>query len=375
LILRNRAFDHDPFVDLRKLFIDVFDPQPGETAAVFVDIPHGSLADNDEWQARRVMATRWHNALSALATERKFQVLPLVSYPATGGNNAQLPPEGMQSGRAISLEEIAKRVTLLLAMTEFSASAPLIGWTKQFKLRAASMPRVAPQMESTALVADYAYVARSCARLRDRLAKACMADIGFSTGDCFRFDFRFREAEVDDGHLPITAPAPRLINLPSGEAFIAGYEGEKGVASETSGVLPIPWQNEIVHARVVQNRVDEIAGNTPASRDLHDFLFVDAARGNVAELGLGCNPMARVWGNVLEDEKAGPHIALGRSEHLGGTVGPSAFRDARNVWHEDFVYARGCPVQIKRMTLVNDKGNSEVLFANGSYAAELEVGI
>jgi leucyl aminopeptidase (aminopeptidase T) len=202
-----------------------------------------------------------------------------------------------------------------------------------------------------------------------------MADIEFSTGDSFRFDFRFREAKVDDGHLQITAPAPRLINLPSGEAFITGYEGEKGVASETSGVLPIPWQNEIVRVRVVQNRVEEVVGSTSASSDLREFLFADAARCNVAELGLGCNPMARVWGNVLEDEKAGPHIALGRSEHLGGTVGPSAFRDPRNVWHEDFVYARGCPVQIKRLTLVNDKGNSEVLFANGSYAAELEVGI
>jgi leucyl aminopeptidase (aminopeptidase T) len=368
-------FDHDPFVDLRKLFIDVFDPQPGETAAVFIDIPHGRLVDNDEWRTRRAMATRWHNALSSLAAERRFEVLPLVSFNATGGNNAQVPPEGMQSGRAISLEEIAKRVTLLLAMTEFSASAPLIGWTKQFKLRAASMPRVAPQMESSALAADYAHVARSCARLRDRLAKACMADIEFSTGDSFRFDFRFRKAEVDDGHLPMTAPAPRLINLPSGEAFIAGYEGEKGVASETSGVLPIPWQNEIVRARVVQNRVEEIVGSTPASSDLREFLFADAARCNVAELGLGCNPMARVWGNVLEDEKAGPHIALGRSEHLGGTVGPSAFRDARNVWHEDFVYARGCPVQVVRMELVDEAGGRKPLFANGSYTADLEIGI
>jgi leucyl aminopeptidase (aminopeptidase T) len=173
----------------------------------------------------------------------------------------------------------------------------------------------------------------------------------------------------------MTAPAPRLINLPSGEAFIAGYEGEKGVASETSGVLPIPWQNGIVRARVVQNRVEEVVGDTPASSDLRDFLFADAARCNVAELGLGCNPIARVWGNVLEDEKAGPHIALGRSEHLGGTVGPSAFRDARNVWHEDFVYARGCPVQVVRMELVDEAGGRTPLFANGSYTADLEIGI
>ena len=38
-------------------------------------------------------------------------------------------------------------------------------------------------MEETALAADYAQVARSCARLRDRLAAADYAQIGFSNGD------------------------------------------------------------------------------------------------------------------------------------------------------------------------------------------------
>ncbi|MDB6146945.1 MAG: hypothetical protein JWO45_609, partial [Spartobacteria bacterium] len=154
-----------------------------------------------------------------------------------------------------------------------------------------------------------------------------------------------------------------------------GYEGEKGQPSQTCGVLPIPWQNEIVRVRVDENRVQEVMGDTPGTSSLRDFLFADSARCNVAELGLGCNPKARVWGNVLEDEKAGPHIALGRSEHLGGTLGPNAFREPKNIWHEDFVYARGCPVQIQNMSLLDDSGNAEMLFVNGSYAPEFEVGI
>jgi leucyl aminopeptidase (aminopeptidase T) len=85
--------------------------------------------------------------------------------------------------------------------------------------------------------------------------------------------------------------------------------------------------------------------------------------------------MARVWGNVLEDEKAGPHIALGRSEHLGGTTGPEAFNDPRHVWHEDFVYARESPVQIRKLALVDSTGHRELLFENGSYVPELEIGI
>jgi leucyl aminopeptidase (aminopeptidase T) len=85
--------------------------------------------------------------------------------------------------------------------------------------------------------------------------------------------------------------------------------------------------------------------------------------------------MARVWGNVLEDEKAGPHIALGRSEHLGGVTGPDAFSDPRHVWHEDFVYARESPIQIRQMALVDSAGNRQPLFMAGSYVPELEIGI
>ena len=363
-------------MDLRKLFIDVFDPQPGETASVVVDVPHGRIADNDEWKARREMAERWHKALANLAAERKFEIQPLITFKATGSNNAQLPSEAVKDGWPVLFEQIAAHSTLIVAMTEFSASAPLLGFGKKFPtLRSASMPRVAAEMESSALAADYAVVARSCARLRERLVQASMADIEFSNGDTFRFDFRFRQPEVDDGHLPLSAPAPRLINLPSGEAYITGYEGEQGVASETSGVLPIPWENDVVRMEVQENRVRGVIGKTPAAGSLRDFLFLDPARCNIAELGLGCNPMARVWGNALEDEKAGPHIALGRSEHLGGTVGPGAFRDPRNVWHEDFVYARGCPIGIKQMSLIDQDGRAQLLFGEGSYVPELEIGI
>jgi hypothetical protein len=363
-------------LNLRKLFIDVFDPQPGETAVVVVDLPHGEIAENDAWRERRAMAERWHAALSEFGAERQFDVLPLVTFEATGMNNGQLPEHGSQSGVSVVLEEIGARTTLLLALTEFSASAPLIGWTKKFpQLRAASMPRVAPEMESTALAADYAQVARSCERLRARLAGAHSAEIEFSTGDHLVFDFRFRVPEVDDGNLHRDAPEPRLINLPSGETFTAAYEGERDTPSLTNGVLPVWYKGEIVRLGVNANRVEGVIDTTPAARALGDFLCLDRARRNVAELGLGCNPMARVWGNVLEDEKAGPHIALGRSEHLGGATGPDAFSDPRHVWHEDFVYARESPIQIKRLVLVDATGHREPLFINGSYVPELEIGI
>jgi hypothetical protein len=364
-------------LDLQKLFTDLFDPQPDEIALVLVDTPHAALHDTPAWQDRRAMAERWRSALETLGARRGFVVAPLIEFPATGAHNADLPEEGRQSGQSVRLQVLAEQATLLLAMTQFSASAPLIGWTRRFpRLRVASMPMVAPAMEATALAADYAQVARSCARLREQLNAADLARVGFSNGDALTLDLRYRTAHADDGLLRSDKLPPRLVNLPCGEAYTAVYEGEHpGVLSETRGVLPVEWRGEIIRLEIEQNRVVDVLGRSEAATDLRDFLTLDAARRNVAELGLGCNPTARVWGNVLEDEKAGPHIALGRSEHLGGVTGPDSFADPRHIWHQDFVYARASQIHVAELVLTKSHGQATSLVVNGHYVEELEVGI
>jgi leucyl aminopeptidase (aminopeptidase T) len=364
-------------LDLQKLFTDLFDPQPGELALVLVDTPHGALHDTPGWQQRRAMAERWHDALETLGAQRGFTVAPLIAFPATGAHNANLPEEGAQDGQPVRLEMLAGQATLLFAMTQFSASAPLIGWTRRLpRLRVVSMPMVAPEMEATALAADYVQVARSCARLREKLNAADFARVGFSNGDTLTLDLRYREAHADDGLLRPDKAPPRLVNLPCGEAYIALYEGERpGAPSETRGVLPVEWRGEVIRLEIEQNQVVDVLGRSEAANDLRDFLTLDAARRNVAELGLGCNPTARVWGNVLEDEKAGPHIALGRSEHLGGVTGPDAFGDPRHIWHQDFVYARQSQIHVAELTLTDPRGQAALLVVNGHYVEELEVGI
>ncbi len=355
--------------NLPKLFADVFDPQPGETALVLIDTPHGQIADTPDWIERRAMADRWHAALGQFAARRNFRVLPLASYLATGAHNAQLPERGLLGDQPVALLDLARQSTLLLALTQFSASAPLVGWTERFpKLRAASLPQVSPAMEATALAADYADVARMCQQLKARLDTASYARIAFSNGDTLLLDLRFRRARADDGQLQPQKAPPRLVNLPSGEVYIAPYEGERaGMPSLSRGVLPVPWRHDIVRLEIQQNRVVDVLGRSDAAADLRNFLALDGARRNVAELGLGCNPKARVWGNVLEDEKAGPHIALGRSEHVGGTVGPNHFEDPRHVWHHDFVYARECPVYVNALTLIDANHSSELLVEHGEY--------
>jgi hypothetical protein len=48
----------------------------------------------------------------------------------------------------------------------------------------------------------------------------------------------------------------------------------------------------------------------------------------------------------LEDEKVGLHVAYGTSAHLGG----------KSKWHTlDIVYAKGCPIEGKSLTLFDEK--------------------
>jgi leucyl aminopeptidase (aminopeptidase T) len=336
-------------LDLEKLLTDVFDPQPGELALVMVDIPHGDVADNERWQARREMASRWRDALAKLGSEREFEVRPLLSFPATGSNNADLPATGRIDNEEVVLEEALTASTLVIAMTEFSATAPLSHIASAHEdFRAASMPGVEERMEQTALSADYSKVANRCQAIAEAMKGAVLLDVVFSTGHRCWFDLRHRSVEVDDGYLPRFKEGDRLINLPSGETFIVPYEGEfEDVPSWTAGTIPVVEDDEMVLFHLAANTVIVVEGEGPVAERYAAFFEEDPARANVAEVAFGVNDMAEVTGEVLEDEKAGFHWAFGRSDHLGGVVGVEDFSSPSTVVHQDIVYAKGNPVQLE----------------------------
>lgn len=355
--------------NLRKLLSDVFAPDEHDTAIVMVDEPTPEIPDSADWRERRVMAAEWLEGLASL----KVNTLPLLTYPATGANNGDLPDHGLQGGVRIPMERTLSTATLVIAMTRYSATAPLSMLTRRIPtLRAASMPNVLRRMEQSALAADYISVARKARLLTAWLAEAELADIVFSTGQQLRMDLRYRVPHADDGLCRRDKEGFRVINLPSGEAFIVPYEGEKpGEPSLTEGCIPLPWKSEIYELTVKENRITEVRGSGAERSWLENHFEVDPARRNLAELGLGCNDRAIITGNVLEDEKAGFHWAYGRSEHLGGTVSPASFRDPSFVVHHDVVYAKGCPVEIRSLELTDARGGKRPVIRDGDYTPDL----
>ncbi len=362
-----------PSFNLEKFLVDVFAPERGERAAVLTDLPTQTSPDTGAWKERRTMAAEWRDGLAALGLKRGFEVLPLVTYPATGAHGADFPPEGQVAGRPVAMASLLDQASLALAMTQLSATAALVDVSKRrpgaHVFRAASMPGIEKRMEQTSLAADYAQVARRCRLLKEAFVAADRAELVFSTGHRCLFDLRFRACETDDGYLhrDKTDDIP-VINLPSGETFQVPYEGEKeGIPSRTAGDLPVAAGGETVVFRVTGNRVGEVVGAGNEAARYRRYFQEDPARGNIAELAFGCNDRAVVTGNVLEDEKAGPHWAYGRSDHLGGVTGLRAFKSPANVIHQDIVYARGNPITVTHADLIAAEGKRIAVVHRGDY--------
>lgn len=91
----------------------------------------------------------------------------------------------------------------------------------------------------------------------------------------------------------------------------------------------------------------------------------EPARANIAEVAIGCNDKAVVSGNILEDEKAGFHWAYGRSEHLGGTVGPEEFSAPDQVVHQDIIYARDSRIVCQKLDFVFAGGARHTVIVDG----------
>ena len=360
--------------ELRGFIDEVFAPEPGERVLILVDEPTGRTPMNPDWEARYALAEDWHTAFTELGEERGFEVLPILRHPAAAGHHAPFPESGRLDGRDVGIDDLLDQVSLAIGMNEVSMTSGLAMASLRrpgaAHFRAASAPLLRKDMEDACLAIDYEALRERCARLRALLENAVTAEVAFTTGDRCRFDLRHRDPGVDNGYLRRDKAGMPLINLPSGEVWITPYEGEiPGDEPRTEGTIPVAAEDgSVALFRVEANRVVAVEGEAPA-RDFYRRIFdVDPMRGNVGEIAFGCNPGARVSGLYIEDEKAGFHWGFGRSDFLGGTVGPAHFIDESTVLHIDNPYARDCPITVSA-DLIDAGGGRTPVLRTGSYVA------
>lgn len=341
--------------ELLRLIDSVFRPGDGDRSlAILVDLPDEGLPDNPEWAARRAMAAGWHAELSAPGAAPGFERINLVCYRNAQRNNADLPETAcihsagrlpddaseLDASSALSFDEIFTQHRILLAPTELSATAPLKLNAPRYGFRAATMPGFTAEM-IPALRLDYEEIHRRCVVLKERVDRASAARVVLEAAGerhTLLLDLRHREGTASGGLVRKDGSAG---NLPSGETYIVPYEGERpGDPSRTHGTLPIELQGELMVYRIERNRVRQVLGQGPVAEREREEVAAEPAYSNVAELGLGilADYGIRPVGQLLLDEKLGLHIAFGRSDHFGGTVGAADFSSPDKVVHIDRVY-------------------------------------
>jgi hypothetical protein len=341
--------------DLRKLVQRVFRPGPDdEGLLIMADLPDERVPDHPAWRTRRALAADWARRLTGERESLGLARVTLAWYPNAGSNNAELPSEAIlgdpgelpadpppvDGPAAVPFAELFATHSLVLAPTELSATAPLKVATRQGGFRAATMPGFLPSM-IPALKLDYGEINRRVNLLKDLCDASERAVIVTETDEgrhVLTLDLRFRRGHASGGLFPTNGVAG---NLPSGEAYIVPYEGERpDEPSLTEGELPVQLEDEVAVLEIAGNRVRAVRGDGPRTGAEREHFRREPAYANIAELGLGVlgDFGLQPTGSILLDEKLGLHVAFGRSDHFGGVVGPGDFSSPAEVIHLDRVY-------------------------------------
>jgi aminopeptidase len=184
--------------------------------------------------------------------------------------------------------------------------------------RVASMPGITEKMMiSGGMTADYDKVNDIAIRLNKRLENARKVRVITESGTDIVFDIEGCAWMMDTG---LCHEKGCSSNLPAGEIYIAPKDA-KGVFVVDGSMSGLGILDSPLEFSVINRYVTDIRGKH--AEKLNTILdAVGKKARNIAELGIGINPQARLIGNVLEDEKVGGtvHIALGDNSTFGGDV-------------------------------------------------------
>ncbi len=368
------------------LLTKVFAPREQDKhVLILVDLPNQSVEDTESWRDRRQIASEWLDLLHATKASFGFEIVELLYYENTGNNNADFPATAYrwngesakatfaavaENGSPTDLHKALQDTDIALVPARFSATAPLKVLAAKYGFRAASMPGFSREM-MPALGLDYSLVHEHVMNIKQRLDRAESIEMAFEVaGQAFDFfvDVRHRNGNASSGLIREPGSA---WNLPSGEAYIVPYEGELAEKSQTNGILPVQFGDEVVTYQIVANRAVGVTSQGKFATAEAVKLQEEPAYGNIAEIGFGVlEPFGiKPVGVVLLDEKLALHIAFGRSDHFGGATSPASFTKAENVVHIDRIYLPQLQnrVLVKSVDFIYESGQREEIMVNGAY--------
>jgi hypothetical protein len=379
IAMSTTAATHRPEAfDLARLFRTVFVPEPGERVAVLTDLPDPrdviglAFLEAPGRDIQRHAYRTLYQGLLAGKADLGLADVAFFAYEQTGGSNLDLPEAALApDGTETAIRDIFARFTIVLFMGRYSATAPATALAKEYGIRGATMHGVNDIVIATGLAADYEQVSARAERLRRALTGAdrmVMAwDVKGRKGGPERValtvELGRQEAQKSHG---LVRRKGDIANLPAGEVYF--------VPTGAEGLLPRKLEGAVAIYRVAGGRIEDlvevVSGSEAAARAIVELAREDPATARITELGLGTQSLPFA-GTDIQDEKiiGTAHLATGRSDHLGGDVGPQSFKLRRNARHEDILYSPNKTPEIALARVEMERAGERTLVLEGGRPA------
>jgi hypothetical protein len=369
----NQAVTYPPF-SLSRLLRTVFDPIEGLHTAILIDLDDPSLVKDFEYLKRDGYSVQKHayekfyqGLREGVADELNLSGCDLFAYQTTGGSNLDLPDEAWSpDGRQVSLSrDVYPVYGLILCITDYSATAPLTAFAKQYGFRGATMHGMNDIILSSGLCVDYNEISEEAEKIRRGMTGAEYFEIDF--------DFLGRQAtlrlitdgqEAQKSHGLCHGTDPDIANLPAGEVYY--------VPESAEGQFPMQYEKDpatIGLMTVVDGKISEavlVEGNEATVASHNAKMKSDPVTGEIGELGFGTQTLP-VSGSDIQDEKrrGTVHVATGRSDHLGGDLTPDKFEEAGNATHDDILFAphKTPKINVSEVRMVKS-GETQIIIQN-----------
>ena len=288
----------------------------------------------------------------------------IFAYEEVGGSNLDLPDEGYATnGRKIDLRsEVYRKYDIILCISNYSATAPLTEFAKEFGFRGATMHGVNPVILASGLAVDYNEVSVTAEKLRQGFSRADFVDIDFEClGQKHQLHLELGKQEAQKSH-GLCREKGCIANLPAGEIYF--------VPKSADGFFPMTYENGTLGLMEVKAgkiaRATLLRGEDATIVEHNRKLKSDPMTGAIGELGFGTQELP-VSGSDIQDEKilGTFHIATGRSDHLGGDLTPDKFVTRKNAAHDDILFAphKTPAVKVPQVRLTKD-GQTKVVIEN-----------
>ena len=340
--------------------------------AILIDLPElemmkdHSFLGHENFSVQSYAVDKFLNPLkSEVGYEYNVKKADMYAFKTTYGSNLDPEDDAMDVlGNLLSLEsDVYPNYDLILAITDYSLTAPLTAKAKEYNFRGATLHGLNQTILNSGLSVDYNIISRQAEVFREVLTNADFFELCFEvSGNDYSLKLHCNGQEAQKSHGLCPPGKPDVANLPAGEVYF--------VPESAEGSFPFRFKDGTIAELVVeQGRIIQaifLSGDVELVEFRNKQLTEDPATGIIGELGFGTQ-LLPFSGKDIQDEKifGTCHVATGRSDHLGGNLTPDLFNSKMNASHDDILYAPPKTPEIIVSSVKMQKGGEEVeVFSN-----------